>query len=67
MTTSKSTLVACPTCKTKIEWTTKNPHRPFCSDRCRNKDLIAWANEENVVPGNPVYTDALSDELNSDW
>jgi endogenous inhibitor of DNA gyrase (YacG/DUF329 family) len=55
--------VACPTCKTKIEWTTKNPHRPFCSDQCRNKDFISWANEETVIPGNPVYDDLLSDDL----
>jgi endogenous inhibitor of DNA gyrase (YacG/DUF329 family) len=55
--------VACPTCKTQIEWTTDNPHRPFCSDQCRNKDFIAWANEEAVIEGNPVYDDLLSDDL----
>lgn len=56
-------MVACPTCKTKIVWTTDNPHRPFCSDQCRNKDFIGWANEETVIKGNPVYDDLLSDDL----
>jgi endogenous inhibitor of DNA gyrase (YacG/DUF329 family) len=63
MTEAKIKQVACPSCKTLIEWTTENPHRPFCSDQCRNKDFIAWANEEKVIKGNSVYDDLLSDEL----
>ena len=57
------TLVQCPACKAELEWTQENPNRPFCSERCRNLDFVAWANEENIVPGNPVYDDVLSEEL----
>jgi|TARA_B110000908_G_scaffold46069_1_gene56120 endogenous inhibitor of DNA gyrase (YacG/DUF329 family) len=55
--------VDCPGCKISTEWRTDNPHRPFCSDSCRNKDFIAWANEDNAMPGNPVYDDMLSDDF----
>lgn len=62
--TDKSPLtITCPTCKTPIEWSTDNPHRPFCSDRCRNKDFIAWANEEAVIKGNAIYDGVLSEDL----
>lgn len=39
----------CPTCKTTTLWA-KNPHRPFCSDRCKLIDLGAWASESYKVP-----------------
>jgi len=58
-----SKLVNCPGCKTPIVWRTDNPHRPFCSESCSNKDFIAWANEDNAVPGNPDYDDILSNDL----
>lgn len=53
----------CPTCKTPMTWSTDNPHRPFCSERCRNTDFVAWANEENVMAGNSLYDDLLSGDL----
>jgi hypothetical protein len=34
--------VYCPICKKQTEWQ-GNPHRPFCSERCRLVDLGAWA------------------------
>ena len=43
----------CPTCDKPIEWQ-DNPHRPFCSERCRLIDLGAWVNEEYTVPGEQV-------------
>jgi hypothetical protein len=55
--------VKCPTCGTEIEWTTSNPNRPFCSERCKNKDFIAWANEEQVMGGSAEYDDVLSEDL----
>jgi endogenous inhibitor of DNA gyrase (YacG/DUF329 family) len=30
-----------------------NPHRPFCSARCKNNDFGAWANEAFAVPADP--------------
>ncbi len=65
MNDQKTHFVACPSCSSKNEWTTDNPNRPFCSESCRNKDFVAWANEENVMPGNSVYDDFLSDDLQS--
>ncbi len=29
------------------------PHRPFCSDRCRQVDLGRWLTGVYVVPGSP--------------
>ena len=59
----KPTYVDCPGCKAKVEWSTDNPNRPFCSEQCRNKDFIAWANEEKVLEGNSVYDEILSNDL----
>jgi endogenous inhibitor of DNA gyrase (YacG/DUF329 family) len=42
--------VKCPTCHRETEWK-NNPHRPFCSDRCKLIDLGAWAEEKYRIPG----------------
>lgn len=55
--------VNCPTCQAPVVWSTDNPHRPFCSERCRNKDFVAWANEDNTIAGNSTYDDYLSEDL----
>lgn len=34
----------CPRCRQPSAWQ-DNPHRPFCSERCRLLDLGAWASE----------------------
>jgi len=47
------TVVACPTCGKKVEWTEANAFRPFCSDRCKKIDLGAWAEEKYTIPGGP--------------
>ena len=44
------TVVTCPRCGRKVEWSDANPYRPFCSERCRLIDLGAWANEEYRIP-----------------
>jgi len=33
-----------------VVWTTSNPFRPFCSERCKLIDLGAWADERYRVP-----------------
>ncbi len=43
-------LVPCPTCRKPTAFSAGNPWRPFCSERCRNTDLGAWANEDYRVP-----------------
>jgi endogenous inhibitor of DNA gyrase (YacG/DUF329 family) len=49
--------VRCPTCRRETPWE-GNPHRPFCSDRCRVLDLAAWADERYRIAGEPVPPDA---------
>jgi hypothetical protein len=50
----------CPICNALTTWE-ENPHRPFCSDRCRLIDLGQWVTESYRVPGEPVETQADSD------
>jgi endogenous inhibitor of DNA gyrase (YacG/DUF329 family) len=41
-----------------------NPVRPFCSQRCKNIDLGAWASDTFVIEGSsPTSTEAL-EQLN---
>ena len=46
--------VACPVCGKPAAFAASNPHRPFCSERCRVRDLGGWASESYRVPGKPV-------------
>ena len=39
----------CPTCRQPTTYQ-NNPHRPFCSERCKLTDFGAWVNEEYAVP-----------------
>ena len=52
----KPTVVACPNCGTEQVWDT------FCSARCKNNDLVAWANEDHAIPGQPLE-DVFSEDL----
>jgi endogenous inhibitor of DNA gyrase (YacG/DUF329 family) len=48
-------IVDCPTCGAKVEWKEENKYRPFCSLRCKQIDLGAWAEEKYVIPvANPL-------------
>ena len=42
--------VACPTCKKLSLYSSSNPFRPFCSERCKMIDLGDWANENYKIP-----------------
>lgn len=42
--------VKCPRCGLFCIYSTDNPFRPFCSERCRVIDLGAWANESYKIP-----------------
>ncbi|HYD47621.1 MAG TPA: DNA gyrase inhibitor YacG [Terriglobales bacterium] len=48
--------VPCPTCRRPAKWE-GNPYRPFCSDRCKVRDLGAWASEEYRIGGPPLTED----------
>ncbi len=45
--------VKCPTCGETTLFAPSNPWRPFCSERCRNVDLGAWATEGYRVAAKP--------------
>lgn len=42
--------VRCPECGRASLWSPDNPYRPFCSARCKQIDLGAWASESYRVP-----------------
>ncbi len=46
----------CPHCRKPVPWET-TPTRPFCSERCRTRDLGAWSSEAYRVPENPDLED----------
>lgn len=43
-------VVRCPQCGGDSVWSSANPFRPFCSERCKLIDLGAWASEAYRVP-----------------
>ena len=47
-------VVPCPGCGGDSVYGPANPYRPFCSERCKNHDLGAWASESfRVATGAP--------------
>ncbi len=44
------TIVKCPVCGKEVEWKESSRYRPFCSERCKQIDLGAWAEEKYKVP-----------------
>jgi uncharacterized protein len=44
-------IVTCPSCKGDSIFAPSNKWRPFCSERCKDHDLGAWASESFRVPG----------------
>ncbi|HYW56362.1 MAG TPA: DNA gyrase inhibitor YacG [Polaromonas sp.] len=56
-------MVVCPTCNGPSVYAPDNRFRPFCSERCKNVDLGAWASEgfrlpADAPPDDQVYGDA---------
>jgi len=46
----------CPICRKPVAWETAAT-RPFCSERCRMKDLAAWSSEAYKAPEDPGQED----------
>ncbi|MBI0326405.1 DNA gyrase inhibitor YacG [Burkholderia plantarii] len=44
-------VVKCPACAKDVSWTPESPFRPFCSARCKQMDLGAWAAERYRIGG----------------
>ena len=55
-------LVICPTCGGDSVYSPSNPFRPFCSARCKNIDLGAWASENFRMPTNGLPEDQPADD-----
>lgn len=53
----KPRIVRCPTCAGDSIFAPSNLWRPFCSERCRQIDLGAWASESFAVPASPPVED----------
>ena len=50
--------VACPTCGGDSIYSADNAYRPFCSKRCKQVDLGAWASEDFRMPAEAPPQDA---------
>jgi endogenous inhibitor of DNA gyrase (YacG/DUF329 family) len=46
---------ACPLCGRAAQ----APHRPFCSQGCRDRDLLNWLGDAYRVPGAPADPEAI--------
>ncbi|WP_313083369.1 DNA gyrase inhibitor YacG [Pulveribacter sp.] len=60
--TSSAKQVPCPTCGGPSLYSSANPFRPFCSERCKKIDLGAWANEEFRMPGHEPADPGAGDQ-----
>lgn len=50
--------VSCPHCGGDSIYGPQNPFRPFCSERCKQLDLGAWASEDFRMPTEAPPDDA---------
>jgi uncharacterized protein len=67
-TASSPPIVVCPSCKGDSVFAPSNRWRPFCSERCKDYDLGAWASESFRVPtvaapSDEVFGDAKREDL----
>lgn len=53
----------CPQCQKNITWRSDNEYRPFCSERCQQIDLGAWAAEEYAIAGDDMENDVSTGVL----
>ena len=49
----------CPICKSHLQ---TDEYAPFCSARCRDKDLNRWFNDGYSVPGRPAGPEEIARE-----
>jgi len=54
--------VPCPRCGKETGWGEANLFRPFCSARCKQIDLGAWASEEYRISGSKQDEVALASD-----
>ncbi len=51
----------CPICNKVTTWE-ENPHRPFCSERCKLIDLGKWASDEYKITGKGLAEEEKEEE-----
>ncbi len=56
--------INCPICKAITTWE-ENPHRPFCSEKCKLIDLGKWISEEYRIEGKEQITNSKEPRANS--
>ena len=49
----------CPICKKPRT----EKHAPFCSNRCRDRDLAQWFGDGYAVPGRPALPEEIAAEV----
>ena len=52
---------ACPMCAAPDADRAGNPHRPFCSQRCQELDLLRWLDEDYRIPDAPLFAASPDD------
>lgn len=52
----------CPQCRRAASLAAGNPHRPFCSERCKLIDLGAWAAGRYGIPAQDQPPEAERDD-----
>lgn len=57
--------VRCPQCGGDAVYSPENPWRPFCSERCKQIDLGAWANESYRIAGKVTDDETGSSDFDS--
>jgi endogenous inhibitor of DNA gyrase (YacG/DUF329 family) len=50
---------SCPLCGKPTDPT----HKPFCSQGCKDRDLLQWLDEGYRVPGHPADPDLPGDDI----
>ncbi len=55
--TGTERVVRCPACGGDSVYAPTNRWRPFCSERCKQQDLGAWASEQYAVPEQESQSD----------
>ena len=53
---------SCPLCGN----ITDPAHKPFCSRRCKDRDLLQWLGEGYRIPAGPADPEALDSSVSSD-
>jgi uncharacterized protein len=59
---SKNRTSICPLCQRDA----KPEHAPFCSQGCKDRDLLQWLGEGYRVPGPKADEDSLDSGVDSD-